>query len=71
MVKQLIKNITDDKEFGYEPVDLSFNELGKRFILKPGGTYETKLNGENIDGNRLRLIEKDKKKKVETKEDGE
>jgi len=61
MTKKFIKNITDDKSLGYEATDLSFNELGKRTILKPGETFETKLNGENIDGKRLRLITEEKK----------
>lgn len=73
MKKKVIKNITDDPQYGYinqygqfipyEPLRLSFKEKGKRIILKPGETYETILNGENIDGKRLRLVELDEKKK--------
>ena len=62
MGKQFVKNITDDPKEGYSPVTLSYNELGQRFILKPGESKETKLHGENLDGNRLRLVDNDKKK---------
>ena len=53
-MKEYIKNITDDKSFGYEPTDLSFNENGKRTVLKPGEQIEKKLKGNNINGKRLR-----------------
>ena len=62
-MKDYIKNITDDKGKGYEPVDLSYNELGKRFILKPGEKNETKLKGTNIDGKRLVLVKDEKEDK--------
>ena len=55
-MKKYIKNITDDKSFGYSPMTGSFNENGKRTILKPGEQAETKLNGDNIDGHRFKLI---------------
>ena len=61
-MKKYIKNITDDPKNKYEPATMAFNELGKRTVLKPGEKAETKLNGENIDGKRLRFFsEKDLK----------
>ncbi len=71
-MKKYIKNITDDKSIlapngkPYEPTTLSFNEKGQRYILAPGETKETKLNGENVDGKRLRFFS-DKKKKEDKK----
>ena len=55
-MKKYIKNITDDKSFGYSSVTGSFNENGKKTILKPGEQVETKLDGDNIDGHRFKLI---------------
>ena len=76
-MKKYIKNITDDnktiiQELGrpYSPATLSFKEGAKKITLKPGEYEETKLNGSNIDGLRLRLVtedevkEKPKKKEV-------
>ena len=74
MVKKYIKNITDDttkiiQELGrpYKPATLAFKEGGKLITLKPGESVETKLNGENISGYRLKLVTEDevKKKKKE------
>ena len=70
MAKEYIKNITDKKESGYSPVDLSFNENGKRTILKPGEQVETKAKGNNIDGKRLKLVTEEKEK-VKSKNKGE
>ena len=56
MVKKYIKNITDDKSFGYKPMTGSFKENGKKIILKPGEQAETKLNGDSIDGHRFKLV---------------
>ncbi len=55
-MKEYIKNITNDKKYGYESVTLSFNEKGKRTVLKPGEKAETTLHGENIDKKRLKLV---------------
>ena len=63
MGKKYIKNITDDKKYGYESAIMSFNENGKRITLKPGEKAETKLNGENVDGKRLQLIDVKKEDK--------
>jgi len=63
MGKKYIKNITDDKSLGYESAIMSFKENGKRITLKPGEKAETKLNGENVDGKRLQLIDVKKEDK--------
>ena len=74
-MKKYIKNITDDKSFGYSPATLAFKEGGKRITLKPGESAETKLNGDSLAGRtvngkkeykRLRLVTEEeigKKKK--------
>lgn len=69
MGKNYIVNITDDPQYKYEPFTMSFKENGVRIVLKPGEKAETNLNGENIDGKRLRFFsDKDLKKK---KDEGE
>ena len=55
-MKKYIKNITDDKSFGYSPMTGSFRENGKKIILKPGEQVETQLDGQSIDGHRFKLV---------------
>lgn len=82
MVKKYVKNVTDDDKTiipelrrAYTPATLSFKENGKKINLKPGEYVETKLNGENISGKRLKLVGEDeikgKKKKEDKKEESE
>ena len=74
-MKRYIKNVTDSKEVipelgrRYRPRTLTFKEDGKLIEIKPGELIETKLNGENVSGRRLRLVTEDEvKKKKEKKE---
>ena len=69
-MKKFIKNVTDDTKTvipelrrPYSPAILSFKENGKKITLKPGESAETKLNGSNIDGKRLKLFTEDQLKK--------
>ena len=80
MVKRYIKNVTDDKSFGYSPATLAFKEGGKTVVLKPGETAETKSDGSNLAGRtvngkkefkRLRLITEEEIGKKKKKEKGE
>lgn len=74
-MKKYIKNITDDNKTvipglgrPYSPATLAFKEGGKKITLKPGESAETKLNGTNIDGRRLKLVTEDEVKNKKKKE---
>lgn len=82
-MKKYIKNVTDDNKTvipalgrPYSPAILAFKEGGKKIVLKPGESVETKMNGANVSRGgtrRLRLVEEkdikkeDKKVKEDTK----
>lgn len=55
-MKEYVKNITNNRAFGFDATTLSFNEDGKRIVLKAGEKAETKKKGENIDGKRLKIV---------------
>lgn len=77
-MKKYIKNVTDDNTTvipalgrPYSSAILSFKENGKKVTLKPGDSVETKLNGTNVSGKRLKLVTEEElkgKKEIKKKE---